>query len=204
MEVWWESLSTPEHFFYYVAIPATVVLVIQTILTFMGGLELNGDFDIGGGIDLDMELDADGDFDLEEAATADLKLFSVRGIVAFFTLFGWVGVVLLDKKVPLIVTVGIAILSGGVAMYLIAWIFRQMYKLQESGNIDIVNAEGKDGEVYLTIPKYRSGVGKVQMVVQGRLIEIDAVTDDEEGLVTGTKISVITTLKDNKVVVERK
>lgn len=196
MEAWWQSLSGIEHFFYLIAIPSTVILLIQTILTFVGGLEL--------GVDMDVDFETDGDFSFEEAATADLKLWSVRGIVAFLTLFGWVGVSLSASKVNVIITFVVALLAGALAMYLVAWIFMQMYKLQESGNVDFANAAGKTGQVYLKIPKARSGIGKIQVVVQERLVEIDAITDDEEDIPTGAKVYVITKLEDNKVVVESK
>lgn len=37
MTAWWQSLTTLEHALLYIAIPATLILVIQTILLFVGG-----------------------------------------------------------------------------------------------------------------------------------------------------------------------
>lgn len=199
MQAWWDSLSGLQHFFYYVAFPSTLILIVQTILTFMGGIEL-GDMDL----DVSLDVELEGGFDLEEAGAADLKLLSFRGIVAFFTLFGWVGVLLLEKKVPVLVVFVVAFLSGATAMYVIAWIFKQMYKLQEAGNIDLRNAEGKIAQVYLRIPKERTGTGKIQVLVQERYIEVDAVTDDEDDIATGQQVYVIMNLEENKVLVERK
>ena len=60
MTAWWQSLTTLEHALLYIAIPATLILVIQTILLFVGGglggeecgdspeAELGGDLDGAG------------------------------------------------------------------------------------------------------------------------------------------------------------
>ena len=86
MVEWWNALTGLERCFAYVAIPATLVLAIQTVLLLIGlgngdagtdgisdGVDLDGDgipdIDVGGmeGIDLDgdgipdMELDLDPD-----------------------------------------------------------------------------------------------------------------------------------------------
>lgn len=34
---WWQSLTTLEHILLYLAVPATLILLIQTILLFLGG-----------------------------------------------------------------------------------------------------------------------------------------------------------------------
>ena len=40
MAAWWQSLTALEHVLLYIAVPATLVLVIQTILLFAGGVFL--------------------------------------------------------------------------------------------------------------------------------------------------------------------
>ena len=108
---WFESLSAIQRFFAYIAIPSTLILAIQTILLIFGlagggdgdadsdGLELEP----GGGVDLDGdgEIDIPGeDFsadDLSSAADGGLRLFTIRGFIAFFTVFGWGGLALLRE-----------------------------------------------------------------------------------------------------------
>ena len=128
MIAWWQSLTASEHVLLYIAVPATLILLIQTVLLFVGGLfdggAGDGDVDAGTDFDSDFDTDFDGDFDadasldgdipdagtdldthLDDAAhqghaIAGLHLFSIRGIVAFFTLFGWSGLCFLQIGFP--------------------------------------------------------------------------------------------------------
>ena len=45
--------------------------------------------------------------------------------------------------------------------------------------------------MYIPIPPLKSGVGKVNIVIQDRLSEVNAVTDAERTIKTGEKITVI-------------
>ena len=86
--LWWQSLSLLEQILLYIAVPATLILLIQTILLFVGGVaggdadadascdgEVldSGVMDVGDGLDLDgdgipdLELDADLDADAPDA-----------------------------------------------------------------------------------------------------------------------------------------
>jgi membrane protein implicated in regulation of membrane protease activity len=73
----------------------------------------------------------------------------------------------------------------------VAWLFRTLMRLQSSGNLDIANAIGLTGRVYLRIPKAGQGTGKVTMLVQERSLEIDAFTDEEQEIKTGQAVKVI-------------
>ncbi len=55
----------------------------------------------------------------------------------------------------------------------------------------IENAIGQTGEVYLRIPPNREGHGKLQVEIQGTLREMDAITDDEKELPTGSIAQVL-------------
>ena len=78
-----------------------------------------------------------------------------------------------------------------------------MEKLQSNGAINIKNAIGKIGTVYLTIPPRRSGFGKVNVLVQERYAEYDAVTDGDEPIPTLAEIEVIGAVGADKLVVKR-
>ena len=93
MAAWWQSLSALDHVLLYIAVPATLILLIQTVLLFAGGaFDSDGDAGVpdADGPDFDGP-DADGG-PLHEAAadpeTPDtgLHLFTVRGVVAFLCL----------------------------------------------------------------------------------------------------------------------
>ena len=59
------------------------------------------------------------------------------------------------------------------------------------------NAIDKTGEVYLRIPEERKGIGKVQVTIQGSLRELDALTDDETEIPTGSLIQVLEIMLEN-------
>ena len=78
-----------------------------------------------------------------------------------------------------------------------------MSKLADDGTIDSSKAVGGTGDVYLFIPAKRAGQGKIQIKVQGRLVEYQAVTDDEADIPTGSVIRVISMLSDKVFIVTK-
>jgi hypothetical protein len=217
MVEWWNALSLVQQIFYCIAIPSTVVLIIQTVLalTGLGGIH---DADASGA-----QFDAhdghfdthDGHFDAHDAAAAHdaghdhehgmagFRFFTVRGVFAFLVIFGWVGVALLAGETGTVLTVVISTVSGFIAMFFIALMFYGINKLQESGNLNYKNALGKTAEVYLFIPPQRKGKGKVQLELQERFIEADAVTDDEKTIRTGSQVQVCGVMAGDVLVVRR-
>ena len=198
---WWESLGDVGRIFACVAIPSTVILFLQTILMLIGiggGSLGSDDADTG----VDTELDNDGDVDTE--LDGGLRLFSFRGIIAFLTVLGWVGIlgVRLEWSVPVIVIS--SLLSGFVAMIAIALLFRLIFALQADGTEDLRHALGVAGTVYLRIPPSREGRGKVNIMLDGRLVEKDAVTDEAEMLNYGEQIVVIGISGGTELIVRKK
>jgi len=57
------------------------------------------------------------------------------------------------------------------------------------------------GEVYLPIPRLRSGKGKIHILIDDSLKELDAITEGEQ-IMTGTRIKVLKVLKNNVMLVE--
>lgn len=193
---WWNAMSTAQHAFMFVAVPATLVLLIQTVMLLIGlghgdGLDLDGD-GVPDGLDMPDGGDFDGDGvpDVHDGLEGDLRVFTVRGLVAFFAVFGWTGSAMLAADMPLWFAAVGAFFAGATAMILIALLMRAMLRLQQSGNLDPKNAIGKSGSVYVTIPAGRKGSGKVNLVLQERFSELDAVTDGEE-IPTGREVTVV-------------
>lgn len=193
MAAWWNSLTGLQQIFACIGIPATLVLVVQTILLLFG---------IGDGSDADMDIDPDG-FDVSDAGDGGLVLFSIRGIVAMFCVAGWAGVVFVDLGLAPIPAVLLAILCGVAALFGIAYLMKAVLKLQSNGNIQIGGAVGKTGEVYIPIPAKGQGRGKINLTLQDRFIEVDAITRAEEPLKTGETVRVVSTDEAGLVVVER-
>lgn len=209
MFAWWESLSTFSQVLACMAIPATLILLIQTILTLIGIGDNGVDSDIG---DADIDADAaDGVFgaeltdgDSDPSGLDGLRIFSVRGIIAFFVVFGWTGILLDSLSLSPVISVGVGAVAGFLIMLLIALLFRAVMKLESDGNVDNRNALGVSGTVYLKIPPNCEGTGKVNIMIQGSYCERDAVTDENEALPTGCEIVVMSLSGQNTLVVKRK
>ena len=201
MFAWWDSLSLVSQIFACVAIPATVVLLVQTVLMLVGiGLEADG-----GDISVGESIDADGpEFDVDLDGMDALRIFSIRGIIAFLVVFGWVGFVMDRAGVMLLITVPVAAVCGFLMMLVLALLMRTVMRLRNDGNLDNRNALGVSGRVYLTVPPARTGEGKVNILLQGTYVERDAVTDEGEPIPTGCEIVVIGLSGQTTLVVKRK
>lgn len=197
MFAWWDSLTTLQQGFALVGIPATLILVVQTVLLMFG----IGD-GVGDGVDADV--DPDG-FDVGEAASGDdgLTLFTVRGIVAMFCVAGWSGIVFVDMGLDSIVSILLAVICGIAALFGIAYLMKAVLKLQSSGNIQIGLALGRVGEVYIPIPPKGEGRGKINITLQDRFLEVDAISGSDEGFKTGDTVRVVSTDDSGLVVVEK-
>lgn len=200
MLAWWESLDGLARGFAFVAIPASVLLIIQTVLTLIG-LGDHGD----GDMDLTIDVDGDGIPDIPDISAMDasaigdhdtgvgagLQLFSLRGFIALFAVGGWTGLALLRGGMDRGLAVLIAVGAGALAMLLTAVLLRSFLKLQYNGALDVRNAVGLSGTVYLTIPPERSETGKVTLLLQDRLTQLEAVTDCDAPIKTGTEVVVV-------------
>jgi hypothetical protein len=185
---WWGDLSNTQQIFWTIAIVFSILLLIQLALS-MIGLEFN---------------DADVDLHGEHADVhmgADFSLISVRSIIAFFTLFGWAGVLLLHAGKPIISTVLMSSLAGFIAMMGVSYLLYQLSKLGEGGNTDLNEAIYEIAEVYLAIPPAKSGQGKVHVQLKGALKELDAITEGN-GLPIGAKVRILEILDDHILLVE--
>ncbi len=191
MVEWWEALSSIQRVFCALAIPATVILVLQTILSFFGigdGHDCDGGCD--GALDADPDVGSDG-----------LTVFSLRGITAFFALGGWAGVMAAEAMSP-VLSVLIALAVGTAALIGIAFLFRAMMRLQSSGNVRFENAVGHTAKVYITVPAAKQDFGKVTLTVQERFLECDAVTPAPSDLKTGALVRVTGVLDESTLIVE--
>lgn len=192
---WWASLSLVMKILWGVTLAASLIFIIQSILTFIGA-------DAGdGGIDTDFDTGFDTEA-TDAAVEGGTNLYTFRNFVNFILGFGWSAILLQEKihSVPLllIVSVIIGVALVAVVMYLFKW----LSGMQQSGNINVYkSAVGCNGTVYLTIPGERGGEGKVQISINNAVREYDAVTDGD-ALKTGTPIRVTEVINANTVLVE--
>lgn len=191
---WWAGLSLVMKILWGVTLTATLVFIIQSILTFVGA-------------DADADFDTDVDTSMDGADLSNIEggsnLYTVRNFVNFVLGFGWSAILLQDSisSWPLLILV--SILIGVALVAAVMYLFKWLSSMQQSGNINLEkSAAGREGTVYLTIPAARSGKGKVQISINGAIREYDAVTEGESALVTGTPIRVIDVMDSNTVIVE--
>lgn len=214
---WWYSLSIVSQVFACVAIPSTVLLLAQTVIMLIGmgsdtaADDVDVDAEIDSELEADVPADSDGVFGSEELEVDSdvtgmdgLRVFTVRGIIAFLVVFGWVGVVMDSAGAALWISLAVATVSGVAVMFALAFMMRAVLKLRDNGNIDNRNAIGVAGKVYLTIPPKRSGEGKVNVMLQGVYVERDAVTDESEPIPTGCEVVVVALSGQTTLVVKRK
>lgn len=206
---WWNNLSFASQAFACVAIPASLVLIIQTLMLFFGFGEDGAD-DVPDDIPDDAP-DVDGIFGEElpteapdGAGQIGLRVFTVRGIIAFLVVFGWLGLILDGAGAALYVTLPVSFAAGALMMVLLAFLFRAVMGLRNDGNADNRNAIGASGKVHLTIPPARTGEGKVHVMLQGAYVERNAVTDDTSPIPTGCEVVIVGISGQTNLVVRRK
>jgi membrane protein implicated in regulation of membrane protease activity len=186
---WWAALTGPQQAFWGISIVFSILFLIQFVFSLIG-LDMNTD------LDGDIDVEASGEFD------SDFTLLSVRSIIAFFTFFGWTGVLILNAGGSTITAVSFAALAGLVAMAIVGYLIYLFSRLSEDGNVDINNALLNVGKVYLTIPAEEAGQGKIHITIDGSMKELNAITKNMEELPTGSKIRVIEVLDNNILIVE--
>lgn len=213
MIAWWESISLLEQIFCVVALPATIILVLQTIMLLFGGHgapDSGLDSDVSGldGHDGGFDMSHDGDFAAHDGGdapqhgddAAGLRILSVRGVLAFLTVSGWSGVLFLESGLHEALAIVLAALLGFLALYGMAKLAQLMLRLQESGNPDYRRALGQTARVYLTIPASRAGMGKINLTLGEAYGEFWAVTEGKEPIKTGEQVRVVDLMGDTFVV----
>jgi hypothetical protein len=164
--------------FYSIAVLASLVLLIQIGLALLGFDEV--DVDAGDG----------------------LSFLSLRSLIGFLGGFGWTGVILLENGVSLPAATAVGIGVGFLFMLSIAYVMKALYSLGESGYIDLANAVGQVGTVYLTVPAGQAGSGPVRVLVQGRLMMASAQTRAGQSIPSERKIRVAGLIDSRTLLVE--
>ena len=188
---WWNSMMPAQQILALIAIPSTLIVIVQTVMILFGF----GDGGDGGDADANDILDGDTD-------DGGLGLFSVRGIVAMLCIMGWSGVALLETSLPKTLSLLIAFALGIATLFGMALLMKAVYRLQSSGNIDLGNAIGKVGQVYIPIPAGGKASGKINITVQEKLTECDAITVGDTALETGSYVRVTAIGEGGVLVVE--
>jgi membrane protein implicated in regulation of membrane protease activity len=181
----WNALDGFAKVYWVLAIPSTVLFLIQMVMLVFG-----------------FDSDSDTSFDDGGDDLSGFTLFSVRNIIIFVTVFSWSGITGTSSGWNAGITLLISFILALIVMFLVAWMFKKMSTLGEVGNFDISKAKGCSATVY--IPLSGQSKGKVQAKIDGRLMELEAVSDSEEIVATGTLVEIIEVIDKSYVKVKVK
>lgn len=180
-----ESLPVLLKSFWYIAIPTSLIFLIQTIITFTG-------LDVADGFDTDFHADAhDGDF----------QLFSLRNLINFLLGFSWTGISFystIGEHTWFLIVLSFVV--GVLFVLLFFFVIKQVQKLAEDNSFQINNTLNKTAEVYLTIPENKTGKGKILISVNGAFHELEAMTESGP-IPSGSSVKVIK-VENNILIVE--
>ena len=184
---WLNSLDPALKVYWIIAGVASIVFVIQMIMTFVGL-----DASDGLNVDLDGDVSADGPF----------QLFSLRNLTNFLLGFGWGGVCFYNTFSSNALVALFACLTGIVFVLLFFFMIKMILKLNKDNTFRISETLNKTADVYLNIPAEKTGKGKIQISVRGSVHEIAAMTNGER-IPSGGKARVIEIIDGQTVLVEK-
>ena len=189
------------YLFLICAVIGGTVLVCQFVLTLVG---LGGDHaDFSHDVPHDFHGDVGHDVDTGGGDVAGhdahghhgsswlFGVISFRTLVAAAAFFGLAGLGAESAGMNLGLQLLLAVAAGLGAMYGVHWIVRTVARLGEDATVRIRAALGQEATVYVPIAPAKAQAGKVQLKLQNRLVEYEAVTAGAQRLATGTKVRVV-------------
>ena len=193
-------------FFLVCAVIGGTILICQFVLTLVGlggehGVDFSHDvahdFSAGSGHDVhagDSHVSDGQDQTAAHPPYASSWLFAVisfRTLIAAVTFFGLIGSAARSAGQGPGVQLLLALAAGVGAMYGVHWLIRSIGRLGQDATMRVSSALGQEGTVYVPIAGGRTQAGKIQLKLQNRLVEYEAITSGAERLATGTKVRVV-------------
>lgn len=176
MKEFFSSMDPTQQVYWYIAIIASVIFIIQTIMTFIGA-------------DADTGMDADFDSNLD-GGDHPFQLFSLRNLINFFLGFGWTGASLFYSIGNKVILGIVAFVVGLVFIGVFFIVIRALMKLSEDNTFQLEETIGKTADVYMNIPASKSGKGKVFISIRGTTHELSAITNSSELIKNGSIVKV--------------
>jgi membrane protein implicated in regulation of membrane protease activity len=198
--------------FLFFAVVGGTVLVCQFVLTMLGlwsDADIPDDLpddvphDLGGiGHDLTHDVHTGDGHDTAHGHDSSwlFGIISFRTLVAAFAFFGLGGLTAHSAGSTLWVQLVVAFVSGAVAMFAVHGLMKMLGKLGEDATVRIHRALGQEGTVYVPIAAHKQRAGKVQLKLQNRLMEYEAITEGDK-LATGARVRVVA-IRGNTLEVE--
>ncbi len=165
--------------FWYVAIPTSLVFIIQTILTFVG---------------------VDATDSAESIEHDSSSYFSLRNLINFLMGFSFAGITFYNTLSNKTLLIAWALVVGLFFVWIFLFIIRQIQKLSEDNTFELTKTLYERAEVYLTIPENKKGKGKIIISIKGSVRELEAMTENES-LPSGSLVKVVG-IENNILIVE--
>ncbi len=172
--------------FWGTAAIASVIFVIQAIMTFMGG-------DAGDGLS--------ADFESLEGADGPFQLLSLRSLINFAMGFGWTGVSFYYHIPNMWWLIVLSTLVGVAFVAVFVFVMAKLSQLAEDNTFKTEETLGQIADVYLRIPGHMQGKGKVMLSIKGSYKEIDAMTEFETQA-SGSAVRIVKVENPGLVIIE--
>ena len=182
---YWLNLAPAERTFTGIGAFSSLILTIQMGMVMLGGA-----------------------VDMPEAEIADTGeggasgIFSIRTIGAFFAGFGWAGAAMLQAGYSTGAATFVATITGSVFLGIVIYLMSYLHSLRQEGTLNYKNAIGNVGNVYLPIPPKRKGMGQVEVMVQGRLRIVQALSDSDKKIGNRVAVRVTETIDEQTILVK--
>jgi len=194
MMEWFNSLEPHLKIYWGIALIASILFVIQTVMSFIGGDVFGSDADVNADINFDTDADT-------HSAGGTSYFFSVRNLVNFLLGAGWGGICfygMISSKALLML---VSVVCGIIFVMIFFFLVKILLKLSKDNTFRLSETLNKAADVYLAIPGNKSGTGKIQISVRGSVHELDALTAGAK-IPTGAKAKVIKIVDGQTVEVE--
>ena len=137
----------------------------------------------------------DGLFDIQIGDTdLSFKALTFQGLSAFLMMFGLIGLMISEMNASQALSIIGGLVAGGFSMWVVSKLFDTFKQLEQDQTMDLNNATGSTGTVYLRIPA--SGEGQIQITFQGAMRTMDAISRDSVEIPTGALIEVVDNIAD--------
>ncbi len=130
-----------------------------------------------------------------------LQLPSLRTVAAALAAFGLAGAGLLATGAGGGVSLAAAVGTGLVTGVAVAALTRLLLRFESDGVVQLTHAVGLPATVYVAIPAAGGGAGKVQLALQGRIVDCAAVAADPQPLASGQAVVVVDVTDGDTLVV---
>ena len=182
---WWNELTLAKQLFYGIGLLAGLMSLLLAVLSMIGmeahdSVDAIGSADVGGGG----------------------GIFSVKPLTGFFLGFGWAGGMAMDYGLSVLAAIGVACLAGGALMVIVILMIRAIYSLPSDGTIQVKQAVGAVGTVYISLPANKASGGQVVVNFSGRQATFAALCTSDRPIASGEKVRVVSLVDNGTVLVE--